>query len=124
MVNDMKPTINHTEFGSITIDQVVYDHDILITLAGEIKKRKKKLSKKVYGTSHILSREEARYIYENGTDSIIIGSGQNGQITLSDEAAKYFYKKKCKVSLLPTPQAIQLWNESKKNSIGLFHITC
>ena len=120
----MKPTIDHTDFGSITIDQVVYDHDILITLSGEIKKRKKKLSKKVFGTSHILSREEARYIYETGTDSIIIGSGQNGQMTLSDEAAEYFSKKKCKVLLLPTPQAIQLWNESKKNNIGLFHITC
>ena len=95
----MKPTIDHTDFGSITIDQVVYDHDILITLSGEIKKRKKKLSKKVFGTSHILSREEARYIYETGTDSIIIGSGQNGQMTLSDEAAKYFHKKKCQVSL-------------------------
>lgn len=124
MVSSMKPIINHTDFGSITVDQVGYDHDILITLAGEIKKRKKKLSKKFFGTSHILSREEARYIYEKGADKIIIGSGQGGQLTLSDEAAEYFAKKKCRVKLIPTPQAIKLWNESKEKNIGLFHITC
>jgi hypothetical protein len=120
----MKPTINHSEFGSITVDQIGYDHDILITLSGEIKKRKKKLSKKFFGTSHILSRQEAKYIYEKGADGIIIGSGQSGQLRLSDEAEEYFTRKKCKIKLLPTPQAIKLWNESKGKSIGLFHITC
>jgi hypothetical protein len=120
----MKPIIDHTDFGSITIDQVQYDHDILITLSGEIKKRKKKLSKKVYGTSHILSREEAKFIFEKGAEGLIIGTGQSGQLTLSEEAIAYFNKKKCEVKLLPTPAAMKLWNHSAGNNIGLFHITC
>ena len=40
----MKPTINNTEFGSITIDKEVYDHDVIISLDGQVKKRKKELS--------------------------------------------------------------------------------
>ena len=49
---NMKPTIDGTEFGSITISGELYEHDVLIRLSGKVKKRKKKLSKAVYGTSH------------------------------------------------------------------------
>jgi hypothetical protein len=60
----MKPKIEQTTFGSITIEGEVYEHDVIIRLNGEVKKRKKKLSKSIYGTSHIVSTEEAKYIYE------------------------------------------------------------
>ena len=40
----MEPHIDGTEFGSITVDGEVYDHDIVIRLSGNVKKRKKKLS--------------------------------------------------------------------------------
>ena len=49
----MKPVINKTEFGSITINEEKYHHDIIIALDGNVKKRKKKLSKVVYGTSPV-----------------------------------------------------------------------
>lgn len=120
----MKPIINSTEFGSITVNGEVFNHDIWIDLSGEVKKRKKKLSKKQYGTSHILSREEAKYIYEKGAEGIIIGGGQSGMLTLSEEAITYFEKKKCSVEIWPTPQSINRWNEKKGKFIGLFHITC
>ena len=54
----MKPTINGTEFGSITIDKEVMEHDVIIRFNGEVKKRKKKLSKAVYGTSRFLCMPE------------------------------------------------------------------
>jgi hypothetical protein len=120
----LKPKINKTDFGSITIDGVKIDHDVIIRLDGQVKKRKKKLSKAVYGTSHKISLDEAKYVYEKGVNKIIIGSGQTGMVKLSEEAAQYFDKKNCKVKILPTPDAIQLWNDAKKGTIGLFHITC
>ena len=70
----MKPTIDQTDFGSITIEGTVFDHDVLILLNGEVKKRKKKLSKAIYGTSHILSLDEAKYVYEPGIERLIIGN--------------------------------------------------
>jgi hypothetical protein len=120
----MKPEINKTSFGSITVKGEKYDHDIIIRLDGEIKKRKKKLSKAIYGTSHTISRDEAKYVFEDGAELLIIGSGQYGAVELSEEASEYFKKKNCKVVLLPTPQAIKEWNEALGKIIGLFHITC
>jgi len=120
----MSPTIDKTEFGSITIEGREYDYDVLIRLSGEIRKRKKKLSKAVYGTSHIISIDEAKFIHEEKVETIIIGSGQDDTVRLSDEAKEYFHKKKCKVRLLPTPEAIERWNKAKGHTVGLFHVTC
>jgi hypothetical protein len=120
----MKPKIEKTDFGSIRIDGEVYDHDVVIRPSGKIKKRKKKLSKAIYGTSHTLSLDEAKDIYRKDADQLIIGTGQYGVLELSDEARDYFRKKKCRVEMNPTPEAIRKWNESKGSTIGLFHVTC
>lgn len=120
----MKPTIDQTTFGTITIEGTVFDHDILILPNGEVKKRKKKLSKAIYGTSHILSLDEAKYVYEPGIKRLIIGTGQYDNVRLSDEAADYFKRKGCQVDLEPTPRAIQTWNEARGAVLGLFHVTC
>jgi hypothetical protein len=120
----MKPKINQTKFGAITVAGEKYEHDLLIRLNGKVEKRKKKLSKEIYGTSHVISLPEAEYIYEEGVETVVIGSGQSGMVKLSEEAAVFFQSKECKIELLPTPEAIHLWNKSKHATIGLFHITC
>ena len=78
--------IKSTTFGAITIDGKTYEHDVIIRLSGEVVKRKKKLSKKYYGTSHVLSKEEAKFIFERGCDELIVSSGQMGNVHLSPEA--------------------------------------
>jgi len=120
----VKPQIDRTDFGSITIDGDTLDHDVVIRLNGNVKKRKKKLSKAVYGTSHIISLDEAKQVYQKGAKQLIIGTGQYGNVTLSDEATKYFHRKKIQVTLLPTPDAIGIWNKSEGSLVGLFHVTC
>jgi len=119
-----KPGIDGTRFGRITIDGKRYRRDVLIRLGGQVEKRKKKLSKSIYGTSHILSLEEARHVYQEGAERLIIGTGQRGLVELSEGAADYFRRKGCRVELLRTPQAIEAWNEAGEAVIGLFHITC
>ena len=120
----MKPTIDQTSFGSITIEGKEFEYDVLIRLDGQVEKRKKKLSKAIYGTSHIVSLDEAKYVYEKGTERLILGSGQYGNVELSEEAADYFNRKHCQVKLLPTPEAIRAWNEAEGSAAGLFHVTC
>jgi hypothetical protein len=119
----MKPTIEATNFGSITIAGEKYDHDVVIRLRGHVEKRKK-LSKELFGTSHIISLPEAEDVYEDGAKSIIIGTGQSGMAKLSPEAAAFFQDKRCAVKLLPTPEAIRYWNEAQGAAIGIFHVTC
>ena len=120
----MKPSIDRTTFGSITIEGNVFEHDVLFRLNGQVKKRKKKLSRAIYGTSHILSLDEAKHVYEDGAQRLIIGTGQYGNVRLSEEAADYFKRKQCQVELVPTPTAIHTWNEAEGAVIGLFHVTC
>jgi hypothetical protein len=113
-----------TTFGTITIDGKTYEHDVIIGLSEEVVKRKKKLSKKYYGTSHVLSKDEAKFVFESGCEQLILGSGQMGNVHLSPEAEAYFAKKGCKVVLQSTPEAIQVFNRSHAKKIGLFHVTC
>jgi len=121
----VSPKINNTEFGSITIDKEIITYDVILRLNGEIKKRKKKLSKEVYGTSHTISLDEAKYIYETGAKLLVFGAGQYLTAKLSDEAEEFFKKQKCTVNVFSTKEAVKIWNESnEKKKIGLFHITC
>lgn len=120
----MKLKIDKTKFGSITIAGKTYEHDLIIRLSGAVEKRKKKLSKEIFGTSHTISLAEAEYIYEQGAEKLILGAGQYGMVNLSDEAAAFFQEQHCLVEILPTPEAMVCWNEAKGATIGLFHVTC
>lgn len=120
----MKPIIDRTTFGSITVDSVTYDHDILIRMDGSVEKRKKKLSKAVYGTSHTVSLDEINYVHGKGAEGIIIGSGQYGVLELSVEARNFLVEHQCEFKILPTPEAIREWNMKAGKFLGLFHVTC
>ena len=116
--------IDATEFGSITIEGKTYEHDVIIRLSGEVEKRRKRLSKEKYGTSHIISKEEAKFVFEDGCDLLIVGAGQEGNVRLSPEASEYFDKKHCRVLLQPTPEAIRAFNELREKKVALMHVTC
>jgi hypothetical protein len=120
----MKPTLTGTGFGWIEVEGERVTHDILIGLDGEVRKRKKKLSKELYGTSHTISQAEAEYVHQEGAEGLLIGGGQFGRVSLSPEAEVFFKSKNCPVIIQPTPKAIQTWNDSQEKLIGLFHITC
>src|SRR5258707_12466322 len=98
--------IQGTTFGTITIDGKTYEHDVLIPLSGEVVKRKKKLSKKYYGTSHVLSKDEAKFVFEKACDQLIFASGQAGNVHLTPDAEANFAEKDGKGLLQPTPEAI------------------
>jgi hypothetical protein len=120
----MEPRIDETQFGSVTLDGKVFEHDVLIRLGGKVEKRKKKLSKAVHGTSHTISLAEARHVYQKGVVRLLIGAGQQGRVSLSEEAAAHFKRHRCQVELLPTPEMIPVWNQAEGAVIGLVHVTC
>jgi hypothetical protein len=93
-------------------------------LSGEVERWMKKLSKKYYGTSHVLWKDEAKFIYEDRCRQLVLGSGQLGNVHLSPEAEAYFAKKGCAVLLQPTPKANHTFNNAHAKKIGLFHTTC
>ncbi len=120
----MRPKIDDAWFGSITVEGKRHEYDIIIRLSGKVRKRHKALSKAVYGTSHKISLAEIKELYRDKAERLIIGTGHEDQVRLSDEAAAYLAKHNCAVDLKPTPEAIKLWNEAKGKVLGLFHVTC
>jgi hypothetical protein len=120
----MKPKIDGTKFGSIIIEGEKYKYDVIIRTDGQIKKRKKKLSKEIYGTSHKLSLQEARHVYEAGAEELIFGTGMYGRAELAEDTIEFFKQKGCQVQLFPTPEAIKAWNKAQGAVIGLFHVSC
>jgi hypothetical protein len=116
--------IDATEFGAITIDGKIYEHDVIIRLSGEVEKRRKRLSKAQYGTSHVISKAEAKFVFEKGCELLVVGTGQDGNVCLSPEASAYFDKKQCRVVLQRTPEAIVTFNRSRDKTIALIHVTC
>jgi len=120
----MEPTIEKYKFGVIRIAGETYEHDVLLRWDGKVRRRKSRLSKKVFGTAHKVSLDEAKQIYKKGVDLLIFGTGRFEKAQLSDDARRYFEKKGVRIVLAPTGEAIKCWNEAKGRTIGLFHLTC
>src|SRR6476660_24932 len=95
--------IENTAFGTITMDGKTYEHDVVVRLSGEVVKRKKKLSKKYYGTSHILSKDEAKFVFEKGCEQLIVGSGQIGNVRIAG-SRNLFREKELQGSVAADPQ--------------------
>ena len=110
--------IENTTFGTITIDGKTYEHDVLIRLSGEVVKRKKKLSKKYYGTSHVLSKDEAT------ASSSFSAPDRWAMCTYRRKLRLILRKRGCELLLQPTSEALHAFNSSHAKKIGLFHVTC
>jgi hypothetical protein len=120
----VRPKIDDTWFGSITVEGTRYEYDIVVRLSGKVCRRKKALSKAAYGTSHTISLDEIKDLYRKKAERVLIGTGQDDHVRLSDEAARFLTQHACKVDLWPTPEAIKQWNDAAGKVLGLFHITC
>jgi hypothetical protein len=120
----MRPKIEDTWFGSITVEGTRHEYDIIIRLSGKVRRRNKQLSKAIYGTSHIISLAEIVELHRKRAERIIIGAGFEGQVSLSPEAAAFLEEKGCRADLYPTPEAARCWNEAEGLILGLFHVTC
>jgi hypothetical protein len=47
-----------------------------------------KRKKKLYGTSHLASKDEAKFVFEKDS-KLLVGAGQEGNMQLSPEAGTY-----------------------------------
>jgi hypothetical protein len=74
----------------------------------------------------LISLEEAEFVYEKGCDTLVLGTGQYGNVQLSPEAAEFLKHHRCRAIQMPTPDAIETYNKTrgKARAISLFHVTC
>jgi hypothetical protein len=116
----MKPTIQAKKAGEISINNKMIDFDISINLEGKVSKRVQQAKDELKVLE--LSLEEANSLYDPNANEMIIGSGVQSKLRLSNEATDFFEEKRCKIKLLPTGEAITYWNRYEGHAIGLFHV--
>ena len=109
-------------FGSIRIDGVTYDHDLIID-RGRIRKRKKAASKRfrdAYGHTPLSVVEDIPWRCRR----LVIGTGVDGALPVMQEVQKEAHRRKVDVLIAPTAEAIKVLNESTKGANAVLHVTC
>ena len=105
-------------FGSICIDGVTYEHDVLID-RGQVRKRKKKASKKfgdAFGHTPLSIEEEIPWKCRK----LVIGTG-TGALPVMEEVKQAAKRRRVQLLVLPTAQAIQ---ENPDGANAILHVTC
>jgi hypothetical protein len=108
-------------FGSIRIDGVTYEHDVVID-RGEVSKRKKKPSKKFreeYGHTPLSLEERIPW----KCHQLIIGTG-TGRLPVMKDVEREAKRRDIKLIIIPTVEAIKLLKQKPDDTNAILHVTC
>ena len=108
-------------FGSIRIDGVTYQHDVVID-RGDVRKRKKKPSKKFreeFGHTPVSIDEKIPWQCRR----LIIGTG-TGALPVMDDVKREAKRRKIGLLVLPTTDAIEELEKDSHKTNAILHVTC
>jgi hypothetical protein len=113
-----------TKYGWVEIDNVRYDHDIIIHADRSVTKRSKKKSKKLKGSyGHTpLSEFELGFLETESPAVVYIGTGQYGDLPITEEAQEIL--KGYPTIIRPTPELVELLEEESRPFAAIIHVTC
>lgn len=108
-------------FGSLRIDGVTYGHDVVID-RGEVRKRKKKPSKKFrnrFGHTPLSVEEKIPWKCRR----LVVGTG-TGALPVMDEVKREAKRRKIELLVLPTARAIEVLEGENDDTNAVLHVTC
>jgi len=108
-------------FGSIRIDGATYEHDVVID-RGEVRKRKKKPSKKFredFGHTPLSAEEKIPW----KCGRLIVGTG-TGALPVMEEVKNEARRRDVQLLILPTAKAIEELRKNPEDTNAILHITC
>ena len=108
-------------FGSIRIDGITYERDVVID-RGAVRKRKKKPSKQYrdeYGHTPLSVEEKIPWKCKR----LVIGTG-TGALPVMKEVKREATRRKVKLVILPTAQAIKDMRKQTEETNAILHLTC
>jgi len=114
--------IQDFKFGSIQIGGVTYEHDVVID-GGEVRKRKKKASKKLragFGHTPLSADEDIPWTCRR----LVIGTGAYGALPVMDDVTREAERRKVELVILPTPDAIKILSRGSAHTNAILHVTC
>jgi hypothetical protein len=108
-------------FGSIRINGVTYEHDVVID-RGEVRKRKKKPSKKfrdAFGHTPLSVEEKIPW----NCRRLVVGTG-TGALPVMKEVKREAKRRKIELLILPTARAIEVLEREREETNAVLHVTC
>ncbi len=108
-------------FGCIRIDGVAYHHDVVID-GGEIRKRKKKPSKKfrdAFGHTPLSMEEKIPW----NCRRLVVGTG-TGALPVMEEVKHEAKRRGVELVILPTARAIEVLEQEREETNAVLHVTC
>lgn len=108
-------------FGSIVIDGVTYDHDVVID-RGQIRKRRKGPSKRFrdeFGHTPLSAEEDIPWECRR----LVIGTG-TGALPVMDEVKREAERRKIELVIEPTAHAIGRLKRGPADTNAILHVTC
>ena len=109
-------------FGSIRIDRVTYDHDVIIDCGG-IRKRKKKPSKKFrddFGHTPLSIEESIPWKCRH----LVIGTGAYGRLPVMEDVKREAQRRGIELIIQPTARAVEILEKDPAQTNAILHITC
>ncbi len=109
-------------FGSIRIDGVTHEHDVVID-RGQIRKRKKKPSKKfrdAFGHTPLSIKEEIPW----KCCRLVVGTGAYDALPVMKEVKLEAERRKIELLILPTARAIEALKQDADDTNAILHVTC
>jgi len=109
-------------FGSIRVDGVTYDHDLVVD-RGKIRKRKKAASRKfrgAYGHTPLSVAEDIPWRCRR----LVIGTGADGALPVMQDVRDEARRRKIDLVLLPTAEAIGALAKAGADTNAVLHLTC
>ncbi len=114
--------IDQFRFGSIRIDGVIYDHDIVID-RGKVRRRKKKPSKSfrdAFGHTPLSIEEAIPWRCRR----LVVGTGVGGALPVMNEIKQEAAHRHVELVTVPTSEAIRLVGADPKDTNAILHVTC
>lgn len=108
-------------FGSIRIDGVTYEHDVVID-RGAVRKRRKGPSRRfrdTYGHTPLSIEEEIPWHCRQ----LVIGTG-TGALPVMDQVEREARRREIELVVAPTARAIELLNQQPADTNAILHVTC
>jgi hypothetical protein len=108
-------------FGSIRIDGITYEHDVVID-CGEVRKRKKKPSRKfrdTFGHTPLSVEEEIPWHCRR----LVIGTG-TGALPVMDQVQREARRRRIELVIVPTARAVELLEQQSVDTNAILHVTC
>jgi len=114
--------VSDYSFGSVRVDGVTYDHDLIID-CGKIRKRNKAASRKFrgeYGHTPLSAAEVIPWRCRR----LVIGTGADGALPVLQEVRDEARRRKVDLIVLPTAEAIGVLTGAAAHTNAILHLTC